>query len=438
MKGAQRSVKNTAKNISLVTLVLLLAVLCAANWLIGMNIAQMPADNLLRRVYDQLFGGAVGYELRSSGVAAAEPSQLALTVDGQLYGVQYNLTDVEAGLAAVQPVWSQALAGGALEEAGEEELEAALSSGDCALLRYHGRIPLSVIAGWMGGSWENGGSLGVETLVYSAGAGRLFVRASDGNLYAAPAQVGENTLAAAQESFRGMLCAFAGGDYAVYPETLLFDSERLSLPLLEEGAVDLFGTQGSAGLEGLLQAFGFTAYTDFYTEQNGEIRVFVDNSSTLRVGAGGLLQYASAGGDSSVRAYEEGEVRGQSALEAQLDCARLILDEALRAGETDTHAALYAVQQDGEETTLVFMQLYGGVPVLGDSDFATFRFADNGTLTSATIRLQRFVASETRRTVLPARQAAASAMAEERSMMVAYRAEDGTYIPARFYLQQES
>ena len=58
------------------------------------SIAQMPADNLLRRVYDQLFGGAVGYELRSSGVAAAEPSQLALTVDGQLYGVQYNLTDV--------------------------------------------------------------------------------------------------------------------------------------------------------------------------------------------------------------------------------------------------------------------------------------------------------------------------------------------------------
>ena len=438
MKGAQRSVKNTAKNISLVTLVLLLAVLCAANWLIGMNIAQMPADNLLRRVYDQLFGGAVGYELRSSGVAAAEPSQLALTVDGQLYGVQYNLTDVEAGLAAVQSVWSQALSGGALEEAGEEELEAALLSGDCALLRYHGSIPLSVIAGWMGGSWENGGSLGAETLVYSADAGRLFVHASDGSLYAASAQAGENTLAAAQESFRGLLCAFAGGDYAVYPETLLFDSERLSLPLLEEGAVDLFGTQGSAGLEGLLQAFGFTAYTDFYTEQNGEIRVFVDNSSTLRVGAGGLLQYASAGGDSSVRAYEEGEVRGQSALEAQLDCARLILDEALRAGETDTHAALYAVQQDGEETTLVFMHLYGGVPVLGDSDFATFRFADNGTLTSATIRLQRFVASETRRTVLPARQAAASAMAEERSMMVAYRAEDGTYIPARFYLQQES
>ena len=49
MKGAQRSVKNTVKNISLLVLVGLLAILCAANWLTGMNIAGMPADNLLRR-----------------------------------------------------------------------------------------------------------------------------------------------------------------------------------------------------------------------------------------------------------------------------------------------------------------------------------------------------------------------------------------------------
>ena len=35
MKGAQRSVKNTAKNISLVTLVLLLAVLCGMLALAG-------------------------------------------------------------------------------------------------------------------------------------------------------------------------------------------------------------------------------------------------------------------------------------------------------------------------------------------------------------------------------------------------------------------
>ena len=78
------------------------------------------------------------------------------------------------------------------------------------------------------------------------------------------------------------------------------------------------------------------------------------------------------------------------------------------------------------------------MPVLGDSDFATFRFAEDGTLRSATIRLQRFAARETQQTVLPARQAAAGAAAEQRSMMVAYRAQDSVYVPARFYLQTES
>ena len=438
MKGAQRSVKNTVKNISLLVLVGLLAILCAANWLTGMNIAGMPADNLLRRAYDHLVGGAVGYELRSSGVAAAEPAQIALTIEGQLYGVQYNLTEVEAGVSAVQALWAQVLADGTLEPADEAALTAALQAGDCALLRYHGSLPLGVIAGWMGGSWTDDNGMSVETLLYAAGTGQLFVRTPEGVLYAAQAEASDSVLQSAQQSFHGLPCAFAGGEYTVYPETLLFDSERLSLPLLEERTIDLLSAQSGTGLEGLLQAFGFTAYSDFYNEQNGAVRVFVDNASTLRVSAQGLLQYASSGEEGAVRAYEEGEVRGQSALEAQMDSARVILDEALRVGETDTHAALYAVQQSGEETTLVFMQLYGGVPVLGDSDFATFRFAEDGTLRSATIRLQRFAARETQQTVLPARQAAAGAAAEQRSMMVAYRAQDGVYVPARFYLQTES
>ena len=140
------------------------------------------------------------------------------------------------------------------------------------------------------------------------------------------------------------------------------------------------------------------------------MRVFIDNASTLRVSADGLLQYASAQGDSTVRAYEEGEVRGQSALDAQLDCARLILDEALRAGETETHAALYAVQRSGDNDHAdVHGSCTAALPVLGESDFASFSFAEDGTLVSATVQLQRFAARSTQRTVLPARQAAAGA-----------------------------
>ena len=99
MRGAKRSAKNTAKNISLLVLCGLMGVLCEVNWLMGLNIAQMPADSALRRLHDRFVGGAVGYEIRSSGVSAADPAQMALTVDGKLYGVQYNLTDIDAGCA---------------------------------------------------------------------------------------------------------------------------------------------------------------------------------------------------------------------------------------------------------------------------------------------------------------------------------------------------
>ena len=434
MTGRNRSMRNTVKNISLLVLIGLLLVLCAANWLLGMNVAQMPADHLLRRAHDHLFGGAVGYELRASGVAAAEPAQIALTVDGQLTGVQYDLTDMDTGLAAVQSLWAQALAGSELVETTEDELAGAIAAGDCAELRYHGAIPLGTIAGWMGTTRKENADIQAETLVYAADAERLFVRAGDGALYAARARVDAGVIEDAQQAFRGQPCAFAGQDYAVWPETLLFEGETLSLPLLDTAEIDLFATQ-STGLEDLLQAFGFTAYVNFYSEQNDQVRVFIDNVSTLRVSADGQLQYASAAENSTVRAYEEGEVSGQSALDAQMDSARLILDAALRAGETDTHASLYAVERDGDETTLVFSQLYGGVPVLGDTDFAVFRF-EGGGLVSATVRLQRFAAQQTNRTVLPARQAAAAALDGSCGLMVAYRANDeGTYVPARFYLK---
>ena len=60
MRGAERSAGNTAKNIALIVLAVLMAVLCAANWLAGVSAASLGSDNPLRRVHDRLFGGAAG------------------------------------------------------------------------------------------------------------------------------------------------------------------------------------------------------------------------------------------------------------------------------------------------------------------------------------------------------------------------------------------
>ena len=71
MRGAKRSAKNTAKNISLLVLCGLMGVLCAVNWLMGLNIAQMPADSALRRLHDRFVGGAVGYEMERKRLECA-------------------------------------------------------------------------------------------------------------------------------------------------------------------------------------------------------------------------------------------------------------------------------------------------------------------------------------------------------------------------------
>ena len=432
MTRPERSVRNTVKNISLLLLVALMVILCAANWLTGIDIDQIPADSPIRQMYERVFGGAIGYELRASGVAAATPAQLALTVDGTLTAVQYSLTDVDAAMESVRPLWAAALAAENLAETDETALTAALAAGDCALLRYHGAIPLSIVSGWMGGRQTSG--IAAETMLYAAGTGQLFVRDGTGALYAASVQVDESVLTAAQEGFRGVNCRFAGADYAVYPETLLFDSEALSLPVLKPAQINLFAAQSGTGLEDLLGAFGYTAYTDFYNEQDGTVRVFLDDTSTLRLNASGLVQYASTDGSATVSAYDESDITDAAALDAQLDCARLILDAAQRAGDTDTHASLYAVERSGEQTTLIFLQMYSGVPVLGDADFATFVF-DGSALRTATIRLQKFQPTGGKRTVMPAKQAAAGASGAERGLMAAYRAQDGQYVPSRFYLK---
>lgn len=431
MSRADRSVKNTAKNIFLLLEIALLVLLCAANWLTGLDFDQIPANSLIRRAHDKLHGGAVGYELRSSGVSAAEPSQLALTVDGQLYGVQYSLSEIDTGMEAVRTLWAEALSSAKLENAAEADLAAALLSGDCALLRYHGGIPLSIAAGWMGGVSQS--ELAAETLIYAAGTGQLFVRTDTGELYAGAVSVSSSTLQEAQQNFRGLACSFAGTEYAVRPETLLFERETLSLPRLTAEPLDLFGLENGTGLEDLLDCFGFTAYSNYYSELEDTVRVFVDDVSTLRINASGLIQYA-AGADGAVRAYEDGEASGRAALDAQIDCARTILDTAVRTGETETHASLYAVQQSETRTTLIFLQMFSGVPVLEENDFATFVFED-GSLSSATIRLEHFKAEETRCTVLPARQAAAAGTAEGSSgLIVAYRRDDSGYVPDRFLI----
>ena len=130
MNQAGHSVKNTAKNVSLIVLVLLLGVLCAANWLAGMNIDQMPADNLLRRAYDHVFGGAVGVRaalVRRGGSRAAQArADHGRTALRRAVQPDRHRRRLGSGPSAVG---GELLSDGELEQAEEAELVAALRAG---------------------------------------------------------------------------------------------------------------------------------------------------------------------------------------------------------------------------------------------------------------------------------------------------------------------
>lgn len=422
--------RNRAKNAVLAVLIVLLAALSAANWLIGLG--QVPADSPFRELVERFSGGAFGYELRSSGIAAAEPSQIALSIDGQLYAVQYNPGELDAALAATQPVWAELLdTNDQPQTASDSELAEALQTGDCMLLRYDGAAPLGIIAGWVGS--RNNSNTPVRSLIYAAGRAQLFLRAEDGSLFTVPAKADTGLLQQAQKDFHGTACSFAGAAYDVWPETLIFERETLSLSHLAEDPIDLFAAQSGVSLQTLLDAFSYTPYARSYSDQSGAARVFVSEGSTLRISREGTVQFTALG-DSTVRAYEEGELEGASALDAQIDCARQVLDTAVRSVETGTQPSLCAVRVEEDGTTLTFLQTFGGVPVLGQSDFATLVFQGNA-LVSATVYLQRFLESGTSETVLPARQAAASADGRFRGLAVVYRQSGETYAPSRCFLR---
>lgn len=434
MTGASHSPRNTVKNVSLVLLVALLCVLSAANWLTAFDVTQMAADHPLRQIYDRASGGATGYAIRSSGIAAAEPAQLALFVDGGLRAVQYSPSEVDAALEAVRTLWSEALSGeDELREVTEDALLQALAAGDCALLRYHGAVPLCAAAGWLGGTRQE--EVAVNMLLYSAPEGKLYIRDGAGTLYACAARADAGTLQRAREGFSGQAAAFAGDQYAVYPETLLFDNEVLSFEVLRPAALHLLAStkKADATLQTLLGAFGYTPYARSYGEQGGESRVFVDDVTTLRIEAGGRLQYSAPAEGGTLLAYDRGEAEGAGALEAQLDCARSVLDSALHAVGAKTRAALYAVSRNNDTTVLTFLQTYSGVPIFGEQDFATFLFQD-GVLVSATVHLELYDALAVRQAVMPALQAAVSASGQPRRLTVAYRAQGTDYIPARYFI----
>lgn len=439
MKRPDKSLKNTIKNITLVVLVLLLGVLTVLAWDVGLlgggvQLGAQPLEWLQSR----LPMGDGGYVQRAGETPAASPVRIAMTTeDGQMIGAAYQEAQTSALLEPVRPLWADAIVqAGAFVQADEQSLKTALE-GDTMLLEYAGRIPISLLAGWFGGETKEGMEPCAGTLVLTAD-GALFVRdPKDGVIYLAQTTVDAAQWASVRTSVAASPCSYAaqqpGAHFEkLYPETLLMQ-DSAAYEIHTARAPDFWATDTEESLQRLLEAFQYDVNLQSFSEEEGDTQVFVDSYSSLRVSTDGTVRFKATSVSNGIRAYQAGEAEGVNAVAAQVDRAQKLLVSALRAVGSKTQPTLLSMSADAQtgNTTLVFSQTLGGVPII-DSELARLEFSGS-MLTSAELHLSVFEPTGESLYVLPAAQVAAASAAGRKSYVVAYQsAQDGRLLPGAY------
>lgn len=436
MKHLSPKLKNRMKNAALVVLTVLLVALTCFGWVGDLNLDTIPAGSWLGRLYISLsYGEAGGFELRSGEIAAAQPAEFAVQTDAGMKGAQYSEAAVGAFLSVFeQPLGAALSLTDALRATDEAALADALTQPG-VFLRYDAALPLSLVAGWMGGTYTAPTDPTVSALFFGAD-GTLWVRAVDGALYCADLHSAPDPALA--DEISGQACTFAATARptasGVRPETLLFDG-TLTLPavLSRAPALDL---ESTGSLSVLLEAFGYDAYVSNYTDKNTGQRVFVNSQSTLRVGEDGELSFRAGTPQGGLEAYLESEIGENGPLTYQVDYARSLLESVFQSFSADATFFFDSCTQvgDGHTARLVFRYLIGSVPVEGEEGvLAVIDYADN-VLVSAELHLRAFVQSGVSHTLLPTRPAAAAASGGTYGLAAGYFADGTSLVPRRYYL----
>lgn len=403
----QRSLKNTARNIVLVILTLLMGVMTLLS-----GIFAMDSEALLRAFRQSLGHAAAGYEIRSGDSPAAYPSAVAMTgADGRLYGAAYNERAVAQLFEATRELLGGAVsAAGDFEPFSEEGLRRLLAD-DTLCYSYNGEIPAPVLAAWLEGRCDS--SLNISMLLLTRG-GELVFRTREQGLLRAETTVDRSGWTRVAEQLNASPCAYAGvSDRAVFgrlaAETLLFEEAGISMECLTSEPPAFGDPNAADSLQTLLGAFGYSVYVRSYQERDAQ--VYVDNDSTMRVSADGLVRYTAA--------HRE-EERETLTLTAAVEQARGILEQAQYSIGAGTQTELLAaLPRTGGGQTLLFGLVFEGVPVVTGEPYAQFEFV-NGQLVGAMIRLRRYTLTGERQYILPAAQAAAASPREGQRLGIAY------------------
>jgi len=182
----------------------------------------------------------------------------------------------------------------------------------------------------------------------------------------------------------------------------LFPDPLPALPVLNAGKPAL-------DTDELLAQLQFNPHTNYrYTEAAGT-EVITENDRSLRIAANGLISYRS-GGEALLTI---GSSETPTAAECAAGCSAL-LDTLTLSRSGSARLYLKNIQQSGTQTTLYYGYQVDGVPVLfADESPAAVVQLSGSTVSSLTLRLRQYTASDKNSLVLPLRQTLAIAAQQQ-------------------------
>ena len=436
MDEKQQKVKNTIKNVVLLVLFVGMLVLTSVTWLGDLSLDSVPSDSLIAKVYQRFTYGVSGFEIRTGADPAAQPTRIAVSLDGELVGAQYQSASVSTLYASLREDMGQALADcGNFEACTEEDFRKALQ-GEVLYFGYEGYLPISLLSSWMGTKAE--GEEKADALLLTA-EGKLYLHLADGYRVARTTADPEDW-EKAMENFSAASCQFAAQDKSltgVRPDTLLIEQEDMRAEQLTVQNPQLLDAQSGSNWTALFDAFQYDPHVSTYPEDQGNTQVYAENYSTLHISVDGTVQFRATAMEGGMEVYNTAETAREDTLRLQVDFAYTLLKNVQGSISDSTQAMLYDITEaEDNDCVLTFIQLVNGIPVQTESTkpFARFEFRENK-LMAATIHLQQFQTTGVQTPVLSSTLAAVAATEEGVRLAVVYQIEEQQATARRCYVK---
>lgn len=267
-------------------------------------------------------------------------------------------------------------------------------------------LPLSVLAGFVGGSGEDTISArhlvlsapeGNDVTLYLWDHGERFLRCTTALSSAAlEAVIGQYELGSADFAFD---TTERYGDFNVEPLSLFVTEQPL--PVLDSG-------DGTAASSKILSALGYNPHTQTRWTETSGTEVIVDGDRTLRIRSDGSLHYQS-GGSAALQITAAGET--PTLWEAASDVGTL-LNKLLPEG-SEGKLYLRSIKRSGTAITMTFDYQHSGIPILFSDGTAAAEVTLNGTsIADLSLTGRRYTACDETALLLPLHQAMAVAAQE--------------------------